>query len=68
MKVMSWRREEAAVYGLLRARQEMLGKSLGSLDTQIAAHAVAVGATVITNDKVFQQVQDLTVENWATDL
>jgi tRNA(fMet)-specific endonuclease VapC len=69
LKILPWGREEAAAYGTLRARQEALGKSLRPLDTLIAAHAIAAGAIVVTNDKAFQQVRDLTgVESWATDL
>ncbi len=46
-----------------------MGKTLGPLDMQIAAHAVALRAILITNDKTFQNVPDLAgVENWATDL
>ena len=64
-----WGREEAAVYGRLRARQEAMGKTLGPLDMQIAAHAISLGAILITNDKAFHQVPDLVgIENWATDL
>ncbi len=69
MKILPWGRAEAAAYGILRAKQEQLGKSLRPLDTQIAAHALAIGAIIVTNDKVFQQVESLLgVENWATDL
>jgi tRNA(fMet)-specific endonuclease VapC len=69
LKVLPWGREEAAAYGVLRARQEAMGKPLGPFDTQIAAHAVAQGAIAVTNDKAFLQVPDLRgVENWATDL
>lgn len=64
-----WGREEAAVYGRLRAKLEATGKPLGPFDTQIAAHAIALGAVMVTNDKAFHQVPDLVgVENWATDL
>lgn len=64
-----WGREEAAVYGRLRARQEAMGKTLGPLDMQIAAHAISLGAVLVTNDKAFHQVPDLMgIENWATDL
>src|SRR6266436_5532725 len=35
LNVLSWGREEAAAYGLLRAKQESMGKPLGPLDTQI---------------------------------
>ena len=64
-----WGRDEAAVYGRLRAKQEAMGKTLGPLDMQIAAHAISLGAILVTNDKAFHQVPDLLgVENWATDL
>jgi tRNA(fMet)-specific endonuclease VapC len=69
LKVLPWGREEAAAYGVLRAKQESMDKPLGPLDTQIAAHAVAIGAFVVTNDDAFRQVPDLVgVENWAIDL
>jgi len=64
-----WGRKEAAVHGRLRARQEAMGKTLGPLDMQIAAHALSLGAILVTNDQAFHQVPDLmAVENWATDL
>ena len=67
LKVLAWDREAAEVYGTLRARQAAQGKS--PLDTLIAAHAVSVGATLVTSDKAFRSVVDLVaVENWATDL
>ncbi len=67
IKVLAWGREEAAAYGILRARQEQLGKSLGPLDMQIAAHAITIGAILVTNDRAFRQVESLPgVENWAT--
>ncbi|RXH54063.1 type II toxin-antitoxin system VapC family toxin [Granulicella sibirica] len=67
--VQPWGREEAAAYGPLRARQEAMGKTLGPLDMQIAAHAISLGAVLVTNDKAFHQVPDLVgVDNWATDL
>ena len=44
LDVRTWGREEAAVYGQLRVQQESAGQALGPLDTQIAAHAIAIGA------------------------
>ena len=65
----AWGREEAAVYGLLRAKQEAMGKTLGPLDMQIAAHAISLGAVLVTSDKAFHHVPDLPgVENWAADI
>ena len=64
-----WGREAARTYGPLRAMHEAKGKTLGPLDLQIAAHAIALGATLVTNHRAFGQVPDLPgIENWATDL
>jgi tRNA(fMet)-specific endonuclease VapC len=69
LNVQTWGREAAAAYGNLRAKQESMGKPLGPLDMQIAAHAIAVDAVLVSNDRAFQHVPDLRgVENWATDL
>jgi tRNA(fMet)-specific endonuclease VapC len=69
LRVHSWGREAAAAYGPLRAKQESMGKTLGPREMQIAAHAIAVGAILVSNDKAFQHVSDLQrIENWAPDL
>ncbi len=69
IRVLPWGRNEAEAYGRLRANLEKSGKSLGNMDMMIAAHAVATGATLVTNDKAFYQVNDLCATmNWATDL
>jgi tRNA(fMet)-specific endonuclease VapC len=57
----------AAAYGLVRARLEQKGNPIGPLDTLIAAHALAVGAILVTNNlREFRRVPDLSVENWVT--
>lgn len=66
--VYPWGRDAAAAYGVLRARQERLGKKLGPYDTQIAAHAVALGAVLVSHDHAFRRIPHLQVENWATDI
>ena len=69
IQILPWGREEALAYGQLRAKQEATGKLLGNLDMLIAAHAIAVGAVLVTNDKAFAQVASLPgTRNWATDL
>ena len=69
LQVLAWGREEAVTYGTFRAKQESLGKPLGPLDTQIAAHAIAVGAVLVSNDAAFQNAVGLSaLEAWATDL
>ena len=52
-------------YGDLRAELEAAGTPIGGNDLLIAAHALALGLTVVTaNDREFARVPDLPVENW----
>ena len=54
-----------AVYGELRARLERTGRSIGANDLLIAAHALALGYTMVTdNEREFARIDDLRVENW----
>jgi tRNA(fMet)-specific endonuclease VapC len=54
-----------AEYGMVRFDLEMAGKPIGSNDLLIAAHACAIGATIVTaNDGEFGRVRGLKVENW----
>ena len=58
-------RSAAAAYGPLRAALEAAGTSIGPLDTQIAAHAPALGATLVSNNtREFARVPGLRLENW----
>ena len=59
--------EAAFAYGQIRADLEAQGKSIGSLDTLIAGHALSLGVTIITNnEREFSRVLGLKVENWAS--
>ena len=55
----------AAAYGSLRAYLQARGTPIGPLDTLIAAHALALGAIMVTHKvREFGRVPGLTVENW----
>ncbi len=54
----------AAHYAVSAARQRRLGKPLAVADAMIAAHALALGCVLVSNDAVFQQVEGLTLEDW----
>lgn len=55
----------ARAYGRIRASLERLGTPIGPLDTMIAAHAVSIGATLVTNDVVeLSRVEGLRVKDW----
>jgi tRNA(fMet)-specific endonuclease VapC len=69
MRVLPWGSDEAASYGSFRAAQEAIGKPLGPLDTQIAAHSITVGAILVSSDAAFRHAVGLAgLEAWASDL
>ncbi|ANI79380.1 type II toxin-antitoxin system VapC family toxin [Sphingobium sp. EP60837] len=52
-------------YGVLRASLERHGTPIGANDMVIAAHALALDATLVTvNVRAFARVPGLRVENW----
>jgi tRNA(fMet)-specific endonuclease VapC len=52
-------------YGKIRAELEAQGRVIGSNDLWIAAHALALGVTLATNnEREFLRVVGLSVENW----
>ena len=58
--------EVAKKYATIRARLEKAGTPIGPLDLMIGAHALAVGATLITNNTVeFRRIPGLHCEDWS---
>jgi tRNA(fMet)-specific endonuclease VapC len=58
----------AAVYGKIRAGLEHDGKAIGSMDMLIAAHALSLNATLVTNNtKEFIRVKGLLLEDWISE-
>jgi tRNA(fMet)-specific endonuclease VapC len=54
-----------AAYGELRARLEQVGQPIGGNDLLIAAQAIALGYTVVTdNEREFARIDGLPRENW----
>lgn len=65
VSVLPWDAAVAQHYGPLRASLESRGTPLASLDTLIAAHALALGATLVTNDRAFfGRIEGLVCEDW----
>jgi tRNA(fMet)-specific endonuclease VapC len=57
--------EVAKTYGEIRADLVARGEPIGSNDTWIAAHAMTLKATLVTNnEREFRRVKGLKVENW----
>lgn len=68
LDVLAFDDRAAAVYGGVRAELERAGTPIGSMDLLIAAHALALGRTVVTNNtREFCRVVGLKVENWAAE-
>ncbi len=65
--VLPWQSSSAERYGTVRATMDRTGRTLGSLDLLIAAHALDVGAVLVTNDRAFSQIADLQIEDWTID-
>ena len=56
-----------AAYGQLRTALERRGEVIGAYDMLIAAHALTLNATLVTNnEKVFNRVKGLKVVNWVS--
>ncbi len=65
LEVMAWPNEAGPVYGRIRAELKRRGRPIGAMDLLIAAHAVCLGAVLVTeNTKEFERVPDLKIENW----
>ncbi len=55
-------------YGQLRAELQRKGSPIGAYDLLIAAQALSLGLTLVTNNtREFRRVPQLIVEDWVTD-
>ncbi len=62
--ILPWDSAAARCYGTVRAGLEAEGKSMGNLDTMIGAHALAMGAVLVTNDAAFVRIAGLKAVDW----
>ncbi|MDF0491512.1 type II toxin-antitoxin system VapC family toxin [Sphingomonas sp. H39-1-10] len=63
--VLPFKDDADAHYGRLRADLERRGTLIGANDMLIAAHALAIGATLVTDNlREFERVDGLEVVNW----
>ena len=65
LEVLAWDLAAALHYAHLRATLEATGQPVGNLDLMIAAHALAAGIILVTNDRVFRRVKGLKIEDWS---
>ncbi len=64
VEILPWDSEAAQRYAELRSWLEGAGVPMANFDLMIAAHALAVGATLVTHDRVFKRVKNLKIEDW----
>ncbi len=65
LEIAPFREQDAVVYGEVRAALEKAGAIIGANDLLIAAHALSMGMTLVTNnEREFSRVSGLKVENW----
>ena len=58
--------ETSEKYGTIRAELQASGKVIGNNDLWIAAHALAAGLILVTNnEKKFRRVRGSKIPNWA---
>ena len=67
LEVLDYKSNAAAHYGDIRANLELKGKTIGVNDLHIAGHARSEGLVLVTNnEKEFNRVEGLRVENWVS--
>jgi tRNA(fMet)-specific endonuclease VapC len=66
VSIQPWDSNVAQHYGALRAVLERQGRPIGNLDMMIGAHALALGAVLVTSDQAFSRIKGLKIENWAS--
>jgi len=65
LNVLDYSAEAGVEYGKLRSYLKKKGKAIGSNDMFIASHALALQATLVSNNtREYYRVPGLTVENW----
>jgi tRNA(fMet)-specific endonuclease VapC len=62
--ILPWDSRAAREYGVLRAQLEREGTRMENLDMMIGAHALAMGAVLVTNDHAFQRIRNLKLADW----
>ncbi len=65
LEILPYGDEAAQYYGDLRAHLEKQGTPIGSLNMLIAAHALSIACTLVTNnEKEFIRIPNLKIDNW----
>jgi tRNA(fMet)-specific endonuclease VapC len=65
LEIRPFDQQAAVVYGDVRSSLEKQGEVIGAYDLLIAAHALSLERTLVTNNvKEFSRIKELKIENW----
>lgn len=65
LEILAYDAAVATTYGKVRRELEQKGQPIGPLDQLIAAHALSLGLTLVTNNtREFTRIEGLHVINW----
>lgn len=69
LTILPWDEHVVPIFSKLYVDLRKRGVIIGDMDTMIAAHALSVDATLVTNNlRHFTRVSQLKLENWNDDL
>ena len=65
LEIVEFNQASATIYGSIRSDLEIRGLIIGAMDMLIAAHALSLGVTLVTNNvREFSRIPTLLLENW----
>ncbi|BAY75154.1 PilT domain-containing protein [Nostoc linckia NIES-25] len=65
LEIVEFNQASATIYGNIRSDLETRGLIIGAMDMLIAAHALSLGVTLVTNNiREFSRIPTLSLENW----
>ncbi|MDZ7961800.1 MAG: type II toxin-antitoxin system VapC family toxin [Aulosira sp. DedQUE10] len=66
LEIVDFNQASATIYGSIRSDLESRGLIIGAMDMLIAAHALSLNVTLVTNNtREFSHIPTLLLENWA---
>lgn len=66
LEIVEFDQAAAQIYGVIRSDLEKKGLVIGAMDMLIAAHALSLGVTLVSNNlREFSRIPNLSFENWA---
>ncbi|BCL34658.1 type II toxin-antitoxin system tRNA(fMet)-specific endonuclease VapC [Nostoc sp. MS1] len=65
LEIVEFNQASATIYGSIRSYLESQGSVIGAMGMLIAAHALSLGVTLVSNNiREFSRIPNLLLENW----